>query len=149
MSYSPNYRGQSITTVANSTAIATSVKNNTANTILQLTPVRINNVGAISTIDVSNDTAASISGIMSQTTAPNNVGSIVASGIIKQITGSFVYGDVMYVSKTGFITNVKPNIGVGGFVADDYIIRIGVIAKNEDVPSLFDFYINISVVGRL
>ena len=61
----------------------------------------------------------------------------------------FVEIDVLYVSKTGGVTNVKPSIGVDGFTAGDVIIRLGVVSKNRDNPSNKDLIVNVAIIGVL
>jgi len=149
MSYSPNFRGAAITTVENAAVVKHIVKNNTGVLLQKLTPVRINNLGVVDSIDVSLEEAISVSGVTTEDILNGASGGSISSGIIEDITTSFNLGDVIYVSKSGDLTNTKPSIGVDSFLEGDYVIKIGVISKNELNPAAKDIYINISIVGQL
>jgi hypothetical protein len=148
MSFNPNFSGKA--SAASSQAIHTSESNNSGSTIAKLTPVRIDSVGNMALIDVSIEAQAmSIAGVANADVSDSSSGSIVNSGRISDITTTAALGDVLYVSKTGSVTNVKPAIGVGGFLADDFVLRLGIVAKNPDNGSLKDLLVNISIVGQL
>ena len=124
--------------------------NNTGSLILKATPLIINSSGELDTVDVSVEAEAlSIVGL-AESDIPNSVtGSFIGSGKLIDITTTAALGDVLYVSKTGALTNVKPSTGVGGFTTGDFVISIGVVAKNIDNPSLKDLVLNIQVIGQL
>jgi len=124
--------------------------NNSGVTIVRGTPVRINTSGYLDFIDVSieNDIAA-ISGIVLNDIANGSSGSIANSGKVDNITTTANFGDLMFVSKTGGLTNVRPDIGIGGFLAEDWVIMAGVVAKNELNPTIKDLIISIDIQGRL
>lgn len=149
MSYSPNFRGEQVTSVGNAEVTGDTILNVTGGVLQQLTPVRINNLGVVTTIDVSSETAAAVSGVMAETVNNGASGIKAMTGIIKNIATSFSHGDVVYISKTGDLTNVKPSIGIDSFIAGDYVIRIGVIGKNESNPSNLDLHLGINIVGQL
>lgn len=118
--------------------------------ILKGTPVRITTLGKLEKIDVSNEIQMdAIAGLLKEDLANGATGSIIPSGLLENITSGASLGDILWVSKTGDLTNVKPAIGVNGFLAGDFIIRIGVVAKNLDNPSNKDLLINIDIVGQL
>lgn len=149
MTYSPNFRGEATMTVENAVITGNTVLNSTGSTLDQLTPVRIDSSGVVATIDVSSETATAISGVMAETVSTGTSGLKAFTGMIENISTSFSHGDVVYVSKTGNLTNQKPSIGVDSFVEGDYVIRIGVIGKNESNPSNYDLHLSINVVGQL
>ena len=148
MSYNPNFSG--VASAPSSNSVQTSESNATGGTLNKLTPVRINSSGNMATIDISVEAEAlAIAGILDENVLDSDSGSIVNSGRILDIATSAILGDILYVSKTGGITNVKPAIGIGGFVADDFVIRLGVVAKNQDNVLNKDLLVNISIVGQL
>jgi hypothetical protein len=55
----------------------------------------------------------------------------------------------MYIDKTGNLTDIKPSIGVNSFIAGDFVISVGVIAKNATNPANKDLVISIDVIGQL
>lgn len=124
--------------------------NVSGSTIAALIPVRQDSNGDIFTIDPSNESQVnSIVGITKQS-IPNNVEALVVlSGLIKNITTSFSIGDVIFLSKTGTLTSTAPDIGVGGFVEGDFVVRLGKITKNSDNPSAKDLLVSIQVIGGL
>lgn len=132
-----------------SKTISRSAPNNTGVTLTKSTPVRLTPTG-LETIDVSNEASANaIAGLMKADIANGGVGDIVNTGILDDIGSSAAIGDIMYVSKSGNLTNIKPSDGVNGFTIGDWVIRVGVVAKNIDNPSLQDLLINIQIVGVL
>lgn len=148
MGYNPNFSG--VASALSSLLVQTNESNVTGGTLNKLTPVRINSSGNMATIDVSVEVEAlAIAGILDKNVPDNDSGSIVNSGRITEITTSAVLGDILYVSKSGGVTNIKPAIGIGGFVADDFVIRLGVVAKNQDNALNKDLLVNISIVGQL
>jgi hypothetical protein len=148
MSYNPNFAGSS--SAAASQAINTTELNNTGSSITKLTPVRINSSGNIALIDVAVESEAlAIAGLTDSDITNSSSGNIVNSGKIKNITTTAVFGDILFLSKTGDITNIKPSIGVGGFLAGDFVVKLGIVAKNADVPTDKDLIVHISIVGQL
>lgn len=147
MSYSPNFRGNY--SVAPSTGIVNVLNNNTGSNINALTPVYSNISGEMAPIDISNDTQAlALLGITTTNVLHTTSGTIISSGKLSNVSvGSF--GDTLYVSKTGTLTNIQPSEGVGGFVTGDWIIRIGVIIKNQDNPANKDLLLQIDIVGQI
>lgn len=134
----------------NASSVSDSRPNNTGSPLPKGTPVRINVSGELDIIDVGVEAEAfSAAGVVLETIANGASGDIINSGKITDITTTAVLGDVVFVSKTGGLTNVKPSIGVSGFVAGDLVIRVGVIAKNEDNPSLKDLIVSLAIVAQL
>lgn len=131
-------------------ATSTSIVNASGSTISALTPVRVNSLGQMQTIDVAVDTSAlSIVGLTGADVINGASGSVITQGRLLDVTTSFAVGDYAYVSKTGTLTNVLPTIGVNGFLAGDFVIRVGVIAKNELDGNKKDIFVGISIVGQL
>lgn len=124
--------------------------NNTGVTLLKGTPVRINVSGELDVIDVSVEAEAiNAAGVVENDISNGSDGNIINSGIITDVTTSASFGDVVFISKSGGLTNTKPSIGVGSFVAGDFVIRVGVIAKNQDNPVLKDLIVGMVVEGQL
>lgn len=114
------------------------------------TPVRATNTGDMDFIDVSVEAEAlAICGVTSATVAPSSNGSVVTNGRVLNLTTSASFGDAMYIDKVGGLTNSKPSIGVAGFVSGDFVIYVGVIAKNVDNPLNKDLVVNLNVIGQL
>lgn len=114
------------------------------------TPVRMRPDGDMDFVDVSIEAHAfAVSGVTSAIVTNLSTGPVLTSGRLINITTSFAFGDPVYVSKTGDLTNIKPSRGVNGFVAGDYVIAIGVIGKNADNPADKDLILNIGLVGQL
>lgn len=127
-----------------------SVDNETGGTLTKGTPIRVNSLGEMDIIDVSNEShALAVVGILKADTLDGASGIFISSGRVENITITGSFGDSVYVSKSGGLTTTKPEIGVGGFVSLDFVIRIGVIAKNADNPANKDIVMDLNVVGQL
>lgn len=124
--------------------------NNSGVSINKGVPVRINAAGELDFINVSVEAQAlSVAGIAGQTIPNSTSGTFLSSGKVEDITTTANFGDTMYISKTGELTNTKPSVGIDGFIAGDFVVSVGVIAKNEGNPLLKDLIINIDVQGQL
>lgn len=129
--------------------VKSNLLNNSGLTILQHMPVRLTATGDIAAVDVSDEShVLRIVGISEAMIITGAYGVVVTQGKIENIS-SFSFGDYVYISKTGGLTNVLPSAGVGGFTAGDWVVRIGVIGKNEDDPLLKDLFLNMHIVGQL
>lgn len=129
--------------------VKSNLLNNSGLTILQHMPVRLTATGDIAAVDVSDEShVLRIVGISEAMILTGAYGVIVTQGKIENIS-SFNFGDYVYISKTGGLTNILPSAGVGGFTAGDWVVRIGVIGKNEDDPLLKDLFLNMHIVGQL
>lgn len=132
-----------------SSAIRTTLLNNTGLTILKGVPVRINTSGDLSIIDVSVDTdVLGAMGVSNEMILTGTTGTIITGGKVEDVSG-FNFGDYIYVSKTGSLTHILPSEGVGGFVAGDWVIRIGVVSKNQTDPLLKDLFVNVQIIGQI
>lgn len=125
------------------------LKNISGTTIVKLTPVRSDSFGNMALIDVSNESALSIVGVTTSDTLDTIFGDVSSSGQLLNVSTVTNFGDIIYVAKDGTLTNVKPSEGVAGFVVGDFIIRIGVVAKNEINPVFKDIFLNITIVGQI
>jgi hypothetical protein len=128
----------------------TNAENQSGQTIPILSVVSIDATGRIKQTDVSVEAEAkSLCGITLQSIADNSTGEIATDGIVENITTSLTFGDLVYLSKTGTLTNIIPEIGIGGFVAGDAVIRVGVIARNAANPSNKDLVLRIELKNIL
>ena len=114
------------------------------------TPIKIKLNGGIDFINVSieND-AFALGGVTSSDSDNGSSVNVVTAGRIEDITTTFSFGDAVYISKSGNLTNIKPSVDIGGFVSGDYIVRIGTIAKNTANPLLKDLILELALVGQL
>jgi hypothetical protein len=146
MTYRPYFQ---IIAAVDPATVKSTLQNNSGLTVLKHTPVKLNTNGELSLIDVSiDDDILNLVGISNEMILTGNAGEVVTQGKVKNIT-SFSFGDYIYVSKTGGLTNVLPSEGVSGFVSGDWVVKVGTIGKNQDDPLLKDLFINIQIIGQL
>lgn len=145
MSFS--YRSYSVPTLSRASAVLG--KNNTGSTIPKATVVQINATD-LDLVDpsVEADVNATV-GVTISSIANTQTGEVIDSGTIEDVTGTFTFGDTVYLSKTGTLTEDAPTIGVNSFVHGDYIIKVGVIIKNALIPAQKDLLVNLEIVGQL
>lgn len=148
MSYSPKFTGE--TANIEVTAVGESLINNSGNPIVRAVPVRIDSNGDIQTVDISIEAQAlAVAGITKEEVGSGSGGIVVSSGRVENIVTTASNGDILYISKIGGLTNQQPEIGAGGFVAGDFIVRIGILFKNELDPLQQDLMLSIAIVGSL
>lgn len=124
--------------------------NGSGQTLAALTPVSVNYTGTIQKVDVSQGgSALTVVGITTQSIADGATGIVVTQGRIVDVALAFNVGDFVYVSKTGELMNTLPEVDQAGFQPGDYVIRLGVIAKNETNPAKKDMFIGLLIVGQL
>lgn len=145
MSYNPNDFG--VTPL--SRASGPDALNATGSSIPKGVPVRLTFAG-MATVDPSVESQVdSIAGITSSAVSDSTTADIISAGLLEDITVSFAVGSAVYLGTDGFLTNVKPAIGSGGFVSGDFVVRMGVITKNVSNPAKKDMLVNIQIVGML
>lgn len=149
-----SYRGDKMTfrpySALQSSGVSDERTNNTGVTINKGTPVRINSSGELGFVNVAvENEVLNIIGVASQSILDGSSGTAVGSGKIEDITTGFALGDTVWLSKSGGLTNIKPSIGINGFVTGDIVVFIGVIAKNESNPALKDLIVAIERQGQL
>lgn len=114
------------------------------------TPVRVKSDGNIDFVNVSVEAEVlAIIGCMNDVTANNISGGVVSSGSVENIGGSFNVSESIWLSKSGSLTNIRPEVGVGGFVSGDFVVRVGTIAKNNTFPLQKDLVLELTLVGQL
>jgi hypothetical protein len=124
--------------------------NNSGSPIANLQPVSVDASGNIKGTDVSiEDDAIKFLGLASQNIPNGSSGNVVISGRITNISTTLGFGSYVYVSKSGGLTDIFPTEGVNGFVAGDYVIRVGVIARNQDNPLNKDIIIYPALIEQL
>jgi hypothetical protein len=148
MGYSPLFRGSSAK--APSRALQTNYPNASGSTLVKGTVVAVNSSSQIVSIDVSDEVVVQALVGVTAIDIPNSAtGAIMSGGRLEEITQTFALGDAIYVGKNGVITNTKPSQGVGGFVAGDFVIFVGVVVKNEFDAAKKDIQLMFSLVGQL
>jgi len=133
-----------------SSVLKGSYQNLTGSTIFGITPVSQDEDGNMIPVDPSaEEEVKSILGITLADIATGSFGDVGFEGIIKNVTIAFAIDSIIYLSKAGVPTITIPEIGVGGFVAGNWVVELGKITKNSTNPSSKDFKINIKVIGQL
>lgn len=74
---------------------------------------------------------------------------VLTSGRLTDTGLAIPFGLPIYVSKTGGLTTTKPSVGIGGFLAGDYVILLGRTVPNLDNPANVDIVINLQIIGQL
>lgn len=145
MGYSRKMFDSSISEQTKTTAI-----NNSGSAIANGTPVGIDSLGGLQLINVSNEASVkAFVGVVSASISNGASGDIITSGRMENVTTSFAIGDVVYISKTGGITNQAPESGVNSFVSGDFAIKLGIIMKNRTNPLNKDFLVSPLNLGQL
>lgn len=151
MAYNPLYRGK--TAKAPSRSIATGYTNGTLSGMLMTKPVSTDATGQIALCDVSSENSVSrFVGITAEPIPSAASGSVISGGRAEALSANiagFSLGDPVYVGKNGTLIKTRPDIGVSGFVAGDWIIFLGVVVKNEFDAMEKDIQLMIEVIGQL
>jgi hypothetical protein len=149
MSYRP-YAAIIAEASSSASGIKFDLKNDSGSAISALQPVSTDVFGKAKAVDVSVESdALKVVGIAGSSIPNGSYGSIYSHGKVENITTSYDFGDYIYVSKTGGLTNILPSEGVDGFVSGDFIIRVGIIVRNRVTPSQKDLVINIGIIGQV
>lgn len=124
--------------------------NDSGVSITKLSPVCITSAGGIKSVGVAVE-AESLGCVGIAFADINNAASgiVITNGRLVTSGTSSILSSVLYAAKTGGLTDSKPSIGVAGFVAGDWVIRIGVVAKNLTNPVAKDILVNVSIIGQL
>jgi hypothetical protein len=124
--------------------------NDSGTNIIKLSPLSLTATGGIKAVDASVETeSVGCVGVAFSDIANNSSGVVVTNGRLANSGIAFALASVLYVAKSSGLTNVKPEIGVNGFLAGDWVIKVGVVAKNLTNPSAKDILVNVSVIGQL
>ncbi len=133
------------------TPIGDEAINNTGSQLNKGTPIAINySTGEADLVNVSSEIISKASfAVVREDSGTGQPMEYVTNGRIEDIQVAFDFGDPIFISKTGGLTNVPPAIGVGGFQALDFVISVGIIAKNLKDPTKKDLLVNMDVEGQL
>jgi len=150
MTYDPRTYGKTVITVG---AVSTELPprtNASGASVNRTQPLRIDVSGQAQAVNPSVESEVlALIGVAKDSVANGALVGIATSGRLENVTVPGSLGDSLYLSKTGNLTNVKPSIGVGGFVSGDFVVFIGISVKNQSNPLLTDLMVNIKVVGQL
>jgi hypothetical protein len=148
---SPMNLTQSIQALSNPTYLGTEMVNDSGLDISSLRPVSISaSTGNLYPTQIDSESLAmstvgiTVDGILSGAT-----GEIATHGRLMGITTSFNYGDILYVDTNGMLTNIKPAVGVNGFLAGDWVVKIGTVCRNTGSVLVKDLLVNVQIVGQL
>lgn len=123
-------------------------------TILRGNPVTINSLGQAAVVDITDeDSAYAFCGLTSVDCLIGGTANVLVSGsVLYNIPVAFgltgQWGKHVFVSHSGSLTIVKPEIGIGGFLSEDFILSVGVTTKNPSTGTT-DLILNPTVRGRL
>jgi hypothetical protein len=132
------------------TGLEVQFQNGAGATIPKATPTRKTPAGYIDFINVSVESEVlAFVGVTSAAILDNAIGPVITHGRIENVTISANFGDAIYLGKNGFLTNIKPDVGVGGFVSGDFVVRVATIARNETNLLQKDLVLEITLVGQL
>lgn len=148
MSFSPYFFNKNATGSVRS--LTTNFQNASGSTLAKGTPACVNASSQLIAVNVSLE--ASVMAIVGLTNVaiPNAAtGGVQDSGRLEDVAVAFALGDPLWISKTGGLTNMKPEIGVGGFTDGDFVVFVGVVVRNEFNASLKDIKMMLSIVGQL
>lgn len=149
MTYNPRLRGSTLDVAAVRAAIPARL-NGSGGSLNKGQPVRLDSSGQLLTVDPAVEAQArACLGLAATSISPSGSSEVIIQGRLENVTVPGSVGEVLYVSKTGVLTNVQPSIGVGGFVAGDFVVSVGVIASNLTNPLLTDVMVDVKVVGQL
>ena len=148
MTFNPNFTA--ISSPESSKTTSAQFLNANVNPILKGTPVRLDVNGNLQLIDPSSeDDVTAIAGVVDSDILPGNTGDVVNSGRLDNISTTAAIGSPLYIDKNGALTDIKPSIGVNGFQAGDFVVFLGVVAKNKVNPSNKDLLVRIQLIGQL
>lgn len=143
MSYSKNI----FLTPEKAKTIAFLNKNISGGTLFKGTVVRSDGNG-IEKVDPGVESQVdAISGVVNSDIVDQAFGNVIFVGLVENVPGGFNFGDVIFLDKSGNLTNIKPSIGVNSFGSGDFVIKIGTIIKNS--AGQRDLLVNIQNIGQL
>ncbi len=147
MSYNP--RVNEFLSSPNARNICDVFENNSGSSFIKGRPVRIDTSSSIQAVDVSIEAEAKPFGILAENIANGTTGNIVTFGRIYDISTSMVVGDEVWLSKSGGLTAIPPEIGVSGWIVGDFAVKLGFIVKNNDDGNKKDIIVDIDLAGQL
>lgn len=123
-------------------------------TIVRGSPVTINASGQLAVVDITNeDSAYAFCGVTSIDCLTSGIDTVLTAGsVLTDIPASYgltgQYGKHIFVSHTGSLTLVKPTVGNGGFLSQDFILSVGVTTRNPATGTT-DLILNPRIIGQI
>jgi hypothetical protein len=117
-------------------------------------PVTINSSGLLALIDITDEASAyAFCGVTSLDCLLGGSANVLGAGsTLIDIPASFgltgQFGVPIFVSHAGSLTTIKPEVGAGDFVSQDFILSVGITTKNSSTGTT-DLILNPRIVGRL
>jgi hypothetical protein len=117
-------------------------------------PISLNSSGLATLIDITNEASSyAFCGVTSVDCLIGGTANVLGAGsTLFDIPASFgmtgQWGKPVFVSHAGSLTLVKPVVGFGGYLSQDFILRVGVTTKNPTTGTT-DLILNPTVVGQL
>jgi hypothetical protein len=148
MTYSPTFF--STTTIEKSRALEGFAYPNASGVVLPKGYVVSLGTSGFELVDITNENSVStIVGIIADDIAVGGNGNFLSNGTLEEIEGLGLSNGPVYLSKTGALTNIKPDIDQPSYDVGDFIVRVGTIITNADNPSKQDLVISLIVRGQL
>jgi hypothetical protein len=148
MGYSPNFRGTSAK--GSSRQLASGYQNGAGGTLLKATPVSINTNGQLIPVDVSDENnVRSMVGLTMDNIPNAATGQVIDFGRLENISTSFPLRTLVFIDKSGNLTDIEPAVGVNGFLVGDFSVFVGIIVKNEFNPLQKDLKLMLTLAGQL
>ena len=145
MTYNPASSG-----AVNALPLGNNFINMTGSLINKATPLTVDPItGYAELVNIADSSASAVFGLSFNDVLDTNTGDYITMGIIENVSISANFSDEIFVSKSGGLTNIPPDIGVGGFVEGDTIIFVGTIKKNKNNPLYKDLIVSMDVRGTL
>lgn len=135
--------------IAQSSAMYIELKNGSGITLERLKPVCVD-AGMYKLINV-NDSNLSLTAlaVLMEEVSVDGIGRAITFGRIEDIGNTWALDTVLYVNKNGSLSHTVPDIGIDGFIAQDYIIRVGMVIPNQNDINKFDLQVDIKIIARL
>lgn len=112
------------------------------------TPVRVDSSNQLQPVDVSEEShILALAGVAAENITTS--GNVAHKGRLEQISTALPVATTAYISKLGGITVALPSIGVDGFVAGDFVVKVGTVIENRLDSSQRDLLVDLDVIGQL
>lgn len=148
MSYSPAFFNQNSNGSVKTTG--SQFMNASGSTLAIGTPVCVNASSQLIKIDVTDEASVKAIVGVAGIAIPNGAnGQVMDNGRVQNIVTSFAIRSVVYIDKTGGLTNIPPEPGVNGFAVGDFVVLVGVIVQNEFNGAQKDLKLMINIIGQL
>jgi hypothetical protein len=150
MSYRP-YAAIIAEANAGSGAVRYTLTNGSGSPIGQYVPVSVNSNGEFKACSPSNESdSIRFVGLTEASSLNTQDADVMGIGRLVNINSlGFDLGDLIYVSKSGGLTNEPPEIDENGFEAGDFVLYVGKIVKNQTNPSEKDLLVSAKLIGQL